>query len=48
MQLREVQPVGFRGRDLERWVRAEIFRYAPGWPEGRLLNRAAGLLFLEP
>jgi hypothetical protein len=38
--LREMQAVGFRGRGLERWVAAEIARYAPGWPEGRVADRA--------
>jgi len=43
--LREVQAVGFRGRNLQRWVTAEIARYVPGWPEGRLCDRASNLLW---
>ena len=42
--LREVQAVGFRGKDLERWVRAEISRYATGWPETRVTDRAEAQL----
>ena len=29
---------------LERWVRAEILRYAPGWPVGRVDDRGGTLL----
>jgi len=36
----EAQASGFRGPHLERWVRAEIFCYAPGWSEGRVADRA--------
>jgi len=37
--LREVKAVGFRGPHLKRWVRAQISRYAPGWPDGRVGDR---------
>ena len=40
----EVQAVGFRGRDFERWTRAEVRRFASGWPEARIQDWARAVL----
>jgi len=37
---RAAEASGFRGPQLGRWVKTQIVRFAPGWPEGRVGDRA--------